>query len=169
MGKKMTTTHCVNKKQFIEIAKTTSEMNQLQFYDIEFYFPLVRIFVDKKPSLNVGDCAKFLKSMKFLLKGEGIEDVELEVSSPGIERKLSEEWHFQSAVGSFIKVYTKEPFCFYDEKKQEKRESSFFTGRLDECQSQKIRVNDGTLDLIIPLKIVRKANVYLKEKKECLR
>jgi ribosome maturation factor RimP len=59
-----------------------------------------------KPTVSLDECAKFSKALS---RTEGFDDLfdgnwTLEVSSPGINRRLSRPEHFEAAVGERVKV-----------------------------------------------------------------
>lgn len=92
-----------------------AERHGLMLYDIETVThgrPLLRVFVDKaalpeKPAgVTIGDIQEFAKvlipylTMKDLFPREG----QVEVSSPGLFRRLRRQVHFSAAVGQPISV-----------------------------------------------------------------
>ena len=72
---------------------------------------LVRVFIDKPDGIDLDDCEKVSLAVSALL------DVEkpvpgkytLEVSSPGLDRKLTKAEHFQRFVGEVVKVQMRLP------------------------------------------------------------
>jgi len=84
-----------------------------QLYDIEFGHGaqgrVLQVFIDKEGGINVDDCANVSRGLNDFLDSE--ENAvpgpayALEVSSPGLERKLKKPWHFEKAQGK--KVYLK--------------------------------------------------------------
>jgi ribosome maturation factor RimP len=72
---------------------------------------LVRVFIDKPEGIGLADCEKVSQAVSALLD---VEDpvpgnYELEVSSPGLDRKLTKVDHFQRFVGEIVKVKTRFP------------------------------------------------------------
>ena len=62
--------------------------------------------------ISLEDCENVFHSLQFLLHSELpyiLENHRLEVSSPGIEKRLRERWHFEESVGQMIKLITNSP------------------------------------------------------------
>ena len=81
----------------------------LELWDIQFvkegssYF--LRIFIDKDGGVSIDDCEAMSRAIdKELDRVDPIEQSYcLEVSSPGIERTLTKDWHFEKYLGKKIK------------------------------------------------------------------
>ncbi|MBA3916078.1 MAG: ribosome maturation factor RimP [Acidobacteriales bacterium] len=73
---------------------------------------MLRIYIDKPEGVTHEDCAHFSREVGTILD---VEDVipgnayVLEVSSPGLDRKLSRAADFERFQGSLVKVTTREP------------------------------------------------------------
>ena len=72
---------------------------------------LVRLFIDKPDGVDLDDCEKVSVAVSALLD---VEDpvpgnYNLEVSSPGLDRKLTKPAHFQRFAGETVKVQTRFP------------------------------------------------------------
>lgn len=72
---------------------------------------LIRVFIDKPEGIGLGDCEKVSRAVSALLD---VEDpvpgnYDLEVSSPGLDRKLTKVKHFQRFMGETVKVKTRFP------------------------------------------------------------
>ena len=66
----------------------------------------LRIFIDKENGVDINDCENMSRAIdKPLDENDPISDAYiLEVSSPGIERELTREEHFQQFIGADIMV-----------------------------------------------------------------
>lgn len=94
-----------------------SKVNELgyELYDVEYakegknYF--LRIFIDKEDGIDLNDCEKVNDGIMDLLDEADYikEQYFLEVSSPGIERVIRKEKHFDSAMGEEIEVKLYKP------------------------------------------------------------
>lgn len=74
-------------------------------YHIEHSAGKLEVFIDKKGGATIADCERVTRDL--LLRFKSIDrwrDLNLEVSSPGIERRLYEEEHYRSAIGERISV-----------------------------------------------------------------
>ena len=72
---------------------------------------LVRIFIDIVDSarvVNVKDCELLTRQLLYQLPVENLAFERLEVSSPGIDRKLTKASHFERFMGSRIKISLKQ-------------------------------------------------------------
>ncbi len=73
---------------------------------------LVRVFIDligSERDVCVKDCELLTRQLLYQLPVEKLLFERLEVSSPGIDRKLTKPSHFERFVGSKIKICLKEP------------------------------------------------------------
>lgn len=91
------------------VAKPISDLGY-ELYDVEYakegkdYY--LRVFIDKPEGIDLNDCEKVNNAINDLLdEADYIKDQYfLEVSSPGIERKLRKEKHFEENIGKVIEV-----------------------------------------------------------------
>ena len=72
---------------------------------------LVRVFIDKSDGIDLDDCETVSRAVSALLD---VEDpvpgnYNLEVSSPGLDRKLTKVEHFQRFAGETVKVQMRLP------------------------------------------------------------
>jgi ribosome maturation factor RimP len=73
---------------------------------------ILRIFIDKPSGVTHGDCEMISHNVGTILDVEDIvpaESYTLEVSSPGVERRLSKPRDFERFLGQKIKVVLREP------------------------------------------------------------
>ncbi len=71
---------------------------------------LVRVFIDmldENREVNLSDCELVTKQLMYLLPVENLSFERLEVSSPGIDRKLTKVKHFERFLGSKVKIKLK--------------------------------------------------------------
>jgi ribosome maturation factor RimP len=80
-------------------------------YDIEFVKEgknqVLRVYIDKEPNgIFIDDCENTSKKVSEILDEMDIIKTQyiLEVSSPGVERKLKQDWHFKKVIGKDIVV-----------------------------------------------------------------
>src|SRR5512145_567247 len=72
---------------------------------------VIRVFIDREGGVGIGDCESFSRRLGAVLD---VEDpvpgpYALEVSSPGVNRRLSKPRHFASAEGRRVRVTLAEP------------------------------------------------------------
>lgn len=96
--------------QIRELAQQVAVREGCLLYDLEFTGSArtLRIFIEKDGAgVGIEDCTNVSRGLNLLLD---VEDVipggayELEVSSPGLERRLTQLWHFERVVGKTIKL-----------------------------------------------------------------
>lgn len=67
---------------------------------------ILRYFVDKEGGINICQCEDFSRAIEKIL--DDADPVEqgytLEVSSPGVERELTHDWHYGQCVGEVLHV-----------------------------------------------------------------
>ena len=104
--------------QLSKIEKTVYDMaagpaaeNGLEVYDVEFVKEggarFLRIFLDKSGGITIDECEEFSRVIGELLdeKDPIPQNYYLEVSSPGIERRLRHREHFEKAVGETVDIH----------------------------------------------------------------
>ena len=99
-----------------EIAERVAQSSGLELVDLELHgggkSRMLRIYIDKPGGVTHEDCANFSREAGTIFD---VEDAVpggsymLEVSSPGLDRKLSTPDDFERFVGSLVKVMTREP------------------------------------------------------------
>jgi ribosome maturation factor RimP len=140
-----------------EIAERVGDSEGIEIVDVQLLgggnSQLLRIYIDKPEGVSHSDCEMISQQVGTILD---VEDVvpggryTLEVSSPGVERKLSKPKDFQRFIGQKVKLVLREAV------ENQRR----WEGTLTEFQ-------DGTLTLEaapgrmirIPLAMVEKANL----------
>lgn len=98
-------------EQIRQFAEEVAVREGCLLYDLEFVDGpgrLLRVFIDKDAGgVSINDCANVSRGLNLRLD---VEDIipggayELEVSSPGLDRKLTHFWHFEKAVGQTVQV-----------------------------------------------------------------
>jgi len=154
-------------QEILRIINTAGKMNNLCIYDVEFRTSLLRVYIDNETGhVDLKICEKFMKTLLFLFEAEGIKNKKCEVSSPGLERNLKKEWHFQAAIGKMVKIYTKQPVFCYDDNLEVEKKKTILNGQLIKFKNNQIRINDGISNWIIPLNIIKKAHTVFVEEKQ---
>ncbi len=97
------------------IAEPIAQKLGLQIWDIRFLKEgtgwFLRIFIDKEGGVGIDDCVEMSRALNDPLdEADLIEQAYcLEVSSPGIERELVRDEHFQKYIGEKVKLKTIRP------------------------------------------------------------
>lgn len=90
------------------IAKPIAENLNLEIWDVKFVKEgpnrYLRIFIDNDAGITLDDCEKMSRAINDPL--DELDPIPfsyiLEVCSPGIERELTKDWHFQKYINSEI-------------------------------------------------------------------
>ena len=99
-----------------EILNPFLEKEGLSLYDIDIAGgskrSILRIFINRDTGITHEDCAKVASYLSTLLDVEDIfkEEYTLEVSSPGLTRKLKKHEHFSQSIGLLAKVVFRSSF-----------------------------------------------------------
>ena len=150
-----------------EIAERVGASTGLEIVEVELRgggkARMLRIFIDKSGGVTHEDCANLSREVGTILD---VEDVIpggsylLEVSSPGLDRKLSRPADYERFTGSRVKVMTRQPVN--GSRHFEGRLESFQQGRLMiemNAARKKPRPGGGSQKLEIELANVEKANL----------
>jgi ribosome maturation factor RimP len=92
------------------LVKPILEARGLTLWDVRFEMEggswYLRYFIDKDGGVNIGDCEYVSRAVdKLLDEADPIEQsYVLEVGSPGTERELVKDWHFERYIGSPVTV-----------------------------------------------------------------
>ena len=113
----------------------------------------IQLYIDSPNGIQIDDCVNVNQITKniFGKTNQNYNDYVLEVSSPGIFRKLKTHDHFKSSTGKRIKVHL-----------QKKIEGLMtVTGDLQKCDEETICILPDTngSDMIIPYSLISRANL----------
>jgi len=99
-----------------EIAQRAGEPEGIEIVDVEFLGSgrgrVVRIFIDRPQGVSHSDCEFISQQVGTILDVEDVipgDSYTLEVSSPGLERKLSKPKDFERFVGHKARITLREP------------------------------------------------------------
>ena len=151
-----------------EIAQRVADSSGLELVEVELRgggkARMLRIYIDKPEGVTHDDCSNFSREVGTIFD---VEDAvpggsyTLEVSSPGLDRKLLKPSDYERFAGSLIKLTTRDPVA--GNRHFEGRLKSFHDGRLEleVAERKKSKKRDaaeaGTIE--IELANVEKANL----------
>lgn len=99
-----------------EIAKPIADELGLELWDVRFLKEgadwYLRVFIDKNEGIDIDDCVNMSHALdKPLDEGDFIsQSYTLEVCSPGLERELVKDEHFEKMLGEKIKLKLIRPY-----------------------------------------------------------
>ncbi|MBS4314074.1 ribosome maturation factor RimP [Campylobacter vulpis] len=134
--------------------KALCEEAGVKLYDSELVSEngkkIYRIYIMKEGGVNLDDCARLSEILSPIFDVEPPVNGEyfLEVSSAGLERKLSALEHFEKSVGEMLKITTSEK-----EKIQ---------GKLVKVEGENIFLQDDGREICIEFSQVKKAKTFIK-------
>lgn len=116
---------------------------------------LVRLYIDRPPAITLTDCEHVSEQISDLLDVEDpiVGNYVLEVSSPGIDRRLRTSAHFAAVVGAEVNVELKRAV---DGRRR-------FRGRLDKVESESIEMHVDGRDWRLSLADLRVARLVPAE------
>ncbi len=139
--------------QKIEVlAQQVAKQEGCRLYDVEFVGAAknrtLRVYIDNPGSgMDVDQCALFSHGLSLLLDVEDVvpgDEYSLEISSPGLERRLTKDWHFEEVVGKKIKIKSKSPFELIEGEYKPKNKPKHMTGLL-----KALEINENNKNIII--------------------
>lgn len=113
----------------------------------------LRIDIDSDEGVNIEDCERFSRAIDPILdENNPIEEgYTLQVSSPGIEREIKNDFHLSRCVGEMVKVRLYAPLNGFKE----------YIGTLEGYDSEKITLDVDEI-VEIPRKAIGKMNIYFE-------
>jgi len=145
----------MNNSKLVQLLKPVVESLGYIFWSCEYLaqgkHSVLRIYIDKEDGIEMEDCAVVSRQISQLLDVEDPiqSNYSLEVSSPGLDRPLSELWHFEQYVGNEITIKLYQPI----------NKKRVFNGIIEQVEDNILRLNSNDTVVDIPLDSVNKANL----------
>ena len=115
----------------------------------------LRVFIDKPEGVSHRDCQAVSEQLGVLLDVEDLvpgSRYVLEVSSPGLDRKLTKPAEFERFAGRLARISTIEPV----------ENQKFFEGRLAGVAGGKVQIEVQGRVIAVPMEGIRKANLVVE-------
>ncbi len=111
----------------------------------------LKIYIDAEDGINVDDCARVSSQVSSVLDVEDPISGEytLEVSSPGLDRRLFRLEHYAAFAGSDVKISLKRPY----------EGSRKYKGRLQGIEGDEVVLYKDGEEFLFPFEEIDKANV----------
>ena len=116
---------------------------------------IVRVYIDSSKGVNVEDCADISRQISSLLDVESFlpESYVLEVSSPGLNRKLFEISQYSAYIGEKVRISLKAPF---EERKN-------YSGVLAKIEEYDVVIESGDEEFTFPFDVIEKGHLVYEE------
>jgi len=116
---------------------------------------IVRVYIDSTSGVNVDDCANISRQISSMLDVESFlpETYVLEVSSPGLDRKLFEVSQYSAYIGEKVRISLKAPF--------EKRKN--YSGVLTKVEEYDVVIESGEEEFTFPFEAIEKGHLVYEE------
>jgi len=100
---------------------------------------VLRVYVDKPGGVGIEDCQRASRELGDVLEASALieEGYDLEVSSPGLDRKLTKPSDFQRFTGSRVKLMTHDPIGVTETSKGNRH----FEGKLEKFDGGRLTLN----------------------------
>jgi len=141
-----------------EAAERAARSAGVEVVDVEWKIGkqrFLRVYIDKPAGVSHSDCEAVSDQLGVLLDVEDLVPGPryiLEVSSPGLDRKLTKPGEFERFVGKLARISTSEPV----------ENEKFFEGRLAGYVDGRVKVEFKGRVIEIPLALIRKANLVVE-------
>ncbi len=142
-------------EQVTRIVEPILQESALELVDIEFQPSgkrwLLRIYIDREGGVTIADCERVSKEMNRVLDVEDIIDhpYALEVSSPGLTRRLRKKADFERGKGKMCRIVTGSAVDGKNE----------FRGEIIRVAEDEVEIRDQKDIHRIPLTVITKANL----------
>jgi ribosome maturation factor RimP len=128
----------------------------VELYDIEMVREggerVLRLYIDKDGGVDLEDCERVSRAAELVLdeKDPIPESYALEVSSPGIERKLSRDEHFKRYIGHDIRLRLYAPI---ENRKNYKGKLTAYENRLITLETEPGQIKQFTREAVAACKL----------------
>jgi len=147
-------------------AERVAESLGLEVFDVEWKIGkqrLLRVYIDRLPGpenregagISHKDCERVSEQLSVILDVEDLVPgpaYVLEVSSPGLDRKLLKAADYERFAGRLVKIWTNEPV----------ESQEYFEGRLGGYVDGGVKLKSKDRDIVVPLAKIRKANLVVE-------
>jgi ribosome maturation factor RimP len=149
-----------------EAAERVAGSLGLEIFDVEWKVGkdrLLRVYIDRLPGpqnpeglgVTHKDCERVSEQLSVILDVEDLipgPSYVLEVSSPGLDRKLIKPADYERFVGRLAKVWVTEPI----------EKQNYFEGRLAGYADGMVKLNVREREVVVPFSGIKKANLVVE-------
>ena len=141
------------------LAENVAQDELVEIFDVEIAVEgprtVIRVFIDREGGVELRDCVSFSRKLGAILEVEDPLDgpYSLEVSSPGMDRKLRRPKHFAACKGKRVRVSLSAPV----------EGSRNFRGTLLGSDEEGIELERDGRTFRLPYRLMRKANLVVSQ------
>jgi ribosome maturation factor RimP len=141
-----------------EAAERVAKSLGIEVVDVEWKVGkerFLRVFIDKPGGVSHKDCEAVSNQLSVILDVEDLvpgPPYVLELSSPGLDRKLTKPAEFERFAGRLARISTIEPI----------ENQKFFEGRLAGVAEGKVQIEVKGRVIALPMEGIRKANLVIE-------
>ena len=152
----------VSEKEILEAFDIYLSEENLELYDLNIVdYPSisrVEVYIVSVNEIDIGLTSRLNKQFQRLLENMGIEkgSYEMIVSSPGIERKLKTNRHFELALGELVKIKLFRPI----------EDEYVLEGYIESSNEQDIKLIVNSVEVVINFSNIKSAKIEFKQFKE---
>ena len=152
----------VSEKEILEAFDLYLSEENLELYDLNIVdYPSisrVEVYIVSDNEIDIDLTSRLNKQFQRLLENIGIEkgSYEMIVSSPGIERKLKTNRHFELALGQLVKIKLYEPID----------QQYVLEGLVGSTSEKNVNLIINSVDVIINFSNIKSAKIEYKKFKE---
>lgn len=145
------------KEKIVQLAEEVARDEGVELYDVELLGkgkPIVRIYIDTARGVTLDECETFSKRLSVFLDVENLipGPYTLEVSSPGMNRRLRNLKDYEENTGKLARIITKE--------KIENR--TFFVGRIRGVRDGAVLLFVDGIEIAIPYEHISRGNLEVE-------
>ena len=152
----------VSEKEILEAFDLYLSEENLELYDLNIVdYPSisrVEVYIVSDNEIDIDLTSRLNKQFQRLLENMGIEkgSYEMIVSSPGIERKLKTNRHFELALGELVKIKLCEPI----------EDEYVLEGYIESSNEHDIKLIVNSVEVVINFSNIKSAKIEFKQFKE---
>jgi ribosome maturation factor RimP len=141
-----------------EVAERVALSLGIEVVDVEWKVGkqrFLRVYIDKPEGISHRDCEAVSNQLSVILDVEDLvpgPHYVLEVSSPGLDRKLTRPAEFQRFAGRLARISTNEPV----------ENQKYFEGRLAGVADGKVQIEVKGRVIALPMEGIRKASLVVE-------
>ena len=154
-------------EQIRTMAEEVCAREGCRLYDLEFISGskgmgrILRLLVDKEnETVGIEDCSNVSRGISLLLDVEntvpGESAYTLEVSSPGLERPLRVQWHYEKVIGKQVDVKVSESLSLFNPHLKEARMMRL-KGTLNSVDGEGLKITYSNQEIYVPWRVIAKA------------